>query len=51
MTRKPTFSSAPRADVTGLGAREPRAEELALAKSVESGNLDLTKAVIGCRIN
>jgi hypothetical protein len=29
-----------------LGAREPRAEELALPKSVESGNLGLNKAVI-----
>jgi hypothetical protein len=37
---------ARRANVTGLGAREPRAEELALPKSVESGNLGLNKAVI-----
>jgi hypothetical protein len=32
-----------------LNAREPRAEELALPKSVESGNLGLNKAVIRCR--
>jgi hypothetical protein len=37
---------ARRANVTGLGAREPRAEELALPKSVERGNLSLNKAVI-----
>ena len=37
---------ARRANVPGLGAREPRAEELALPKSVESGNLGLNKAVI-----
>jgi hypothetical protein len=35
-----------RADVTVLGAREPRAEELALPTSAESGNLGLNKAVI-----
>ena len=34
---------ARRANVTGLGAREPPAEELALPKSVESGNLGLNK--------
>jgi hypothetical protein len=37
---------ARRANVTGLGAREPRAEELALPKSVESGNFTLAKAII-----
>jgi hypothetical protein len=37
---------ARRANVPGLGAREPRAEELALPKSVESGNLGFNKAVI-----
>ena len=37
---------ARRVNVTGLGAREPRAEELALPKSVESGNFTLAKAVI-----
>jgi hypothetical protein len=37
---------ARRANVTGLGAREPRAEELALPISAESGNLGLNKAVI-----
>jgi hypothetical protein len=37
---------ARRVNVTGLGAREPRAEELALPKSVETGNLGLNKAVI-----
>jgi hypothetical protein len=34
---------ARRANVTGLGAREPRARELA---SAESGNLGLNKAAI-----
>jgi hypothetical protein len=38
--------SARRANVTGLGAGEPRAEKLALPKSVESGNIGLNKAVI-----
>ena len=33
-------------NVTGSNAREPCAEELASPKSVESGNLGLTKAVI-----
>jgi hypothetical protein len=37
---------ARRADVTGLGAPEPRVEGLALPKSVASGNLHLNKAVI-----
>ena len=37
---------ARRANVTGLGARKPRAEELALPISAESGNLGLNKAVI-----
>jgi hypothetical protein len=37
---------ARRANVTRLGAREPRAEELALPISAESGNLGLNKAVI-----
>jgi hypothetical protein len=37
---------ARRTNVTGLGAREPRAEELALPKSVESGNFTLAKAII-----
>lgn len=40
---------ARRSNVTGLNAREPRAEELALPKSVESGHLGLNKAVIRCR--
>jgi len=40
------FFGARRANVAGLGALAPRAEELALPKSVESGNLDLNKAVI-----
>jgi len=36
-----------RADVTGLGAWEPsRVDELALPKSVESGDLSVNKAVI-----
>jgi hypothetical protein len=39
-------SAEQRANVTGLGARKPRAEELALPKSVETGNLGLNKAVI-----
>jgi hypothetical protein len=37
---------ARRAKVTDLGAREPHVEDLALPKSVESGNLGLNKAVI-----
>ena len=37
---------ARRVNVTGLGARQPRTEELALPKSVETGNLGLNKAVI-----
>jgi hypothetical protein len=37
---------ARRTNVTGLNAREPRAEQLALPKSVECGNLGLNKAVI-----
>jgi hypothetical protein len=37
---------ARRANVTGLGARVPRAEELALPKSLESGNFTLATAVI-----
>jgi outer membrane protein assembly factor BamB len=37
---------ARRADVTGLGAREPRVEGLALPKSVESGNLSFSKTGI-----
>ena len=40
---------ARRINVTGLNARNPCAEELASPKSVESGNLGLTKAVIRCR--
>jgi hypothetical protein len=40
------ISGARRANATGLGAREPRAEELALPKSVETGNLGLNKTVI-----
>jgi hypothetical protein len=40
------ISGARRANVTGLGAREPRAEELASPISAESGNLGLNKAVI-----
>jgi hypothetical protein len=35
------ISGARRADVTGLGARKPRAEELALPMSAESGDLGL----------
>ena len=35
-----------RADVTDLGARESRVEELALPKYVESGNLSVNTAVI-----
>jgi hypothetical protein len=34
------------ANITGFGARERRAEELALPESVESGNLGPKKAVI-----
>jgi hypothetical protein len=34
------------ANVTGLGAREPCVDELALQKSVESGNLSLNRAAI-----
>jgi hypothetical protein len=37
-----SISGARRADVTGLAAREPRVEELALPKS----NLSVNKAVI-----
>jgi hypothetical protein len=37
---------ARRTNVTGLNAREPCVEELALPKSVESGNLSSDKAVI-----
>jgi hypothetical protein len=44
-----TKSSTRRTNVTGLNAREPHAEEWALPKSVESGNLGLNKAVIRCR--
>lgn len=36
-----TKSSTRRTNVAGLNAREPRAEELELPKSVESGNLGL----------
>src|ERR1700730_3244159 len=35
-----------RADVTGLGAREPHVEGLALPISVESGNLSFSKTGI-----
>jgi hypothetical protein len=35
------ISGARRANVTGLGARKPRAEELALPMSAESGDLGL----------
>jgi len=41
-----SISGARRANVTGLEAREPRVEELALPKSVESGNLSVNEAVI-----
>ena len=34
------------ADVTGLGAREPRVEDLAMPIYVESGNLSVNTAVI-----
>jgi hypothetical protein len=37
---------ARRANVTGLGAREPRVEGLALPKSVESGKLSFSKTGI-----
>jgi hypothetical protein len=40
------ISGARRADVTGLAARRARVEELALPKSVESGNLSVNKVVI-----
>ena len=40
------ISGARRVNVTGLGAREPLAEELASPISAESGNLGLNKAVI-----
>ena len=46
MTIKSTFFGARRTNVTGLNAREPCTEELALSKSVESGNPGLNKAVI-----
>jgi hypothetical protein len=41
-----TAPDARRADVTGLGQREPHVEGLALPKSVESGNLSFSKAGI-----
>jgi hypothetical protein len=44
--RGTALSGARRANVTGLGAWEPRVEELALPISAESGNLGLNKAVI-----
>jgi hypothetical protein len=37
---------ARRANATGLGAREPRVEGLALPKSVESGNLSFSQTGI-----
>jgi hypothetical protein len=40
---------ARRTNATGLNAQEPCAEELALPKSVESGNLGLNKAIIRYR--
>jgi len=46
MTTKSALSGARRANVTGLGAREPRLEGLALPKYFEGGNLNLNKAVM-----
>jgi hypothetical protein len=40
------YSRARRANVTGLGAREPRVEGLALPKSVESANLSVSQTGI-----
>jgi hypothetical protein len=40
------ISGARRADVTGVVHGSPRVEDLALPKSVESGNLSVNKAVI-----
>jgi hypothetical protein len=37
---------ARRADVTGVGAWEPHVEDLALPKSLKSGNFTLAKALI-----
>ncbi|MFZ3326095.1 MAG: transposase, partial [Methylocella sp.] len=45
MTTKSTFSALG-ANVTGLGAREPRVEGLALPKSVECGNLSFSRTGI-----
>jgi hypothetical protein len=45
MTTKSTFSALG-ANVTGLGAGEPRVEGLALPKSVECGNLNFSKTGI-----
>jgi hypothetical protein len=44
MPTKSAFFGSRRAEVTGLGAREPRVEGLALPKSVESRNLSVNKA-------
>ncbi len=47
MPTKSALSGARRADVTGLGAREPRVECLALPKSVEWGKFnDAETAVV-----
>jgi Protein of unknown function (DUF4239) len=46
MATKSELSGARHADLTGLGAREPRVECMALPKSVESGNLSFSKTGI-----
>jgi hypothetical protein len=46
MTTRSVLFGARRALRTGLGARKPRVAGLAWSKSVESGNLNLTKAAI-----
>ena len=43
--RKPNCCSR-RTRVTGSSAREPHAEELALSKAIESGNLDINEVVV-----
>jgi hypothetical protein len=47
VTNESSISGARRAEVTGLGVREPRGKGLVLPKPLESGNLNLNKVVIG----
>jgi len=46
ITTNSALSGARRADLTSLGAREPRVDRSALPKPVESGNLSLNIAFI-----